>query len=101
MENIENGIPLLFDLIKDPKESKNIFYEKTEVASDMMQKYIAFNDSVQASIRGEDYPEGRVNPNQPPRVFWWEMEAYEPYFKDWVKRPEYGKRLKQYMDSKK
>ncbi|MDG2166301.1 MAG: sulfatase-like hydrolase/transferase [Opitutales bacterium] len=101
VENIEDGIPQLFDLIKDPKESKNIFYEEPGVASDMMQKYIAFNDSVQGSIRGEDYPEGHVNLNQPPRLFWWEMEEYEPFFDEWAKRPEYAPRLRAYINSKK
>lgn len=101
VEDIENGIPQLFDLIKDPQESKNIFYEKAEVGTQMFQRYIAFNDSVQASIRGEDYPEGRVNPDQPPRLFWWEMEEYEPYFEEWAKRPEYGPRLRRYIESQK
>ena len=101
VENIEDGIPQLFDLIKDPKESKNIFYEEPGVASDMMQKYIAFNDSVQGSIRGEDYAEGHVNLNQPPRLFWWEMEEYEPFFDEWAKRPEYAPRLRAYINSKK
>ena len=101
VENVEDGIPQLFDLIMDPKESKNVFYQKPEIAAELMQKYIAFNDSVQASMRGEDYPEGRVNPNQPPRLFWWELEVYEPYFDDWLKRPEYGPRLERYLKSKK
>ena len=91
----------LFDLIKDPKESTNVFYEQPQVATELLQHYIAFNGSVQASIRGEDYPEGRVNPNQPPRLFWWELEVYEPYFAEWLKRPEYGPRLKRYLNSRK
>lgn len=99
-ENLDEGIFQLFDLIRDPKESKNILYDEPEKAADMIQKFRAFDDSVQASIRGEDYPEGHVNP-QPPSVFWWEMEAYEPYFKEWAKRPEYGPRLKRYLDSQK
>jgi arylsulfatase A-like enzyme len=101
VENIDGGVFQLFDLILDPKESKNILYEKPDVASDMIQKFVTFDASVQASIRGEDYPEGHVNPTQPPRVFWWEMEAYEPYFDEWSKRPEYAPRLKGYLKSKK
>lgn len=101
IEDIDGGVFQLFDLVVDPKESKNILYEQPEKASDMIQKYVAFNDSVQASMRGVDYPEGRVNPNQPPRVFWWEMEAYEPFFEDWLKRPEYGARLKRHLESQK
>ncbi len=101
VEDIKSGIPQLFDLVRDPKESKDIFYEKMEIATELLQKYHAFNDSVQASIRGEDYPEGRVNPDQPPRIFWWEMEEYEPYFDDWMKRPEYAPRLRRHFETKK
>ena len=101
IEDIDGGVFQLYDLILDPKESKNILYEQPDKASDMIQKFVAFNESVQASMEGKDYPDGRVNPNQPPRVFWWEMEAYEPFFKDWLKRPEYGDRLRRYINSKK
>ena len=101
VENIEEGLFQLFDLYMDPKESKNIFYEQPDKASDMVQKYVAFNDSVQASMIGKDYPEGRVNPNQPPRHFWTEMPEYEPYFEEWVKRPEYESRLRNIVKSKK
>lgn len=101
IEDIDGGVFQMFDLVVDPKESKNILYEQPGKASEMIQKYVAFNDSVQASMRGEDYPEGRVNQNQPPRVFWWEMEAYEPFFDDWLKRPEYGAQLKRYLKSQK
>ena len=101
IQNIEGGIFELYDLILDPKESKNIFYQQPDKAAEMVQKFATFNASVEASIAGLDYPEGRVNPNQPPRVFWWEMKAYEPYFEEWSKRPEYGPRLKAYIRSKK
>jgi hypothetical protein len=33
---------------------------------------------------------------QPPRIFWTEVDAYKPYFKDWKKRPEYESRLKKF-----
>lgn len=101
VENIKEGVFQLYDLILDPKESKNIFYDQPEVAARMVQKYVGFNESVQASMVGRDYPEGRVNPNQPPRIFWWEMKSYEPYFDDWLTRPEYGARLKRYLETKK
>jgi hypothetical protein len=35
-----------------------------------------------------------VNSQQPPRIFWTEVEAYRPFFKEWKKRPEYESRLK-------
>jgi arylsulfatase A-like enzyme len=101
VENIDERIFQLFDLVMDPKESKNIFYSKPDIAAAMVQKFVTFNDSVRASDQGKDYPEGRVNPNQPPRQFWTDMPEYEPYFKDWAKRPEYASRLKSYLKLKK
>jgi len=51
--------------------------------------------SIEASVAGKDYPSGKLNP-QPPRIFWTEVEAYRPHFKDWKKRPEYMSRLKKF-----
>lgn len=101
IQNIQSGVFELYDLIKDPTETENILYDNPNKAAELIQKFTTFNASVEASIRGEDYPEGWVNPNQPPRLFWWEMKVYEPYFDDWLKRPEYGQRLKRYLDSQK
>jgi len=101
IQNIQSGIFELYDLIKDPTESDNIIYRKLDKAAELIQKFSTLNASVEASIRGEDYSEGIVDSNQPPRLFWWELERYEPYFEDWLKRPEYGPRLKRYFDSKK
>ena len=59
--------------------------------------WVAENDwdkSVSASDAGKDYPAGKVDAPQPPRIFWTEVDAYRPYFKEWRKRPEYSGRLK-------
>ena len=45
--------------------------------------------SIAGSVAGKDYPEGEVGP-QPPRIFWNTVEAYKPYFPEWIKRPEYS-----------
>ena len=100
VENIDEGIFQLFDLARDPTESKNIFYSKPDVAARMVQFFTTWNQTVEASMVGKDYPEGRVNPNQPPRLFWWELSVYKPYFQDWLKRPEYGERLQGYLDAR-
>ena len=55
----------------------------------------AANTSIEASVQGKDYPEGKVGP-QPPRIFWTEVKAYRPYFKEWKNRPEYKARLKKF-----
>lgn len=98
LENGDEGFYQLFNLIRDPAETKNLFYEKPEVAARMAQELVSWRQSVAASIAGKDYPEGRVDPNQPPRIFWWETPVYEPYFQEWLKRPEYGDRLQKFLD---
>ena len=101
IENRDEGIYQLFDLVRDPAETKDLFYLKPEVAARMAQEWVSWRQSVADSIAGQDYPEGRVDPDQPPRIFWWEMPQYEPYFQDWLKRPEYGDRLQKYLDGRK
>lgn len=98
LENPDEGIFQLFDLVGDPAESQNIFNSRPDVAARMAQELVSWQKSVVASIAGEDYPEGRVDSNQPPRIFWWEMPVYEPYFQDWLNRPEYGDRLQKLLD---
>jgi arylsulfatase A-like enzyme len=100
-EDIEEGIFQLFDLVKDPKESKNIYYEEPDIAAALVQKFVEFNASVEASMAGKDYPEGRVDPNEPIPKFWTEVPAYQSHFKEWVKRPEYESQIKKYLNSKK
>ena len=80
----------LYDLANDPNETKDLIADKPEVAKTMRVALDAFEASVDASIEGKDYPGGKLDPNQPPRWFWRESPAYEPYFKEWAKRPEYG-----------
>ena len=67
----------------------------------MVEAYHAWNETVEASVAGADYEGGKLDPNQPPRIFWTELEAYRPYFEDWAKRPEYQGRLKAYLKERK
>ena len=43
-------------------------------------------------IRRKDYPEGKVLDN-PKSHFWMEDKRYEPFLNEWIKRPEYRKRI--------
>ena len=79
----------LYDLSKDTKETKNLIAEKPELAKGMREALDAFEKSVEASVAGKDYPEGKLDPNQPPRWFWRDSPDYKPYFEAWKDRPEY------------
>lgn len=80
----------LYDLSSDPEESVNLFESNPEVASRMRAEYEAWNETVEASVAGEDYAGGTLDPNQPERRFWHTDPAYAPFLEDLLKRPEYG-----------
>ncbi|TWT78791.1 Choline-sulfatase [Planctomycetes bacterium CA13] len=83
----------LFDLKRDPTESKNIAAANPEVFAKMKSTFRQWSDSVDASIAGKDYPEGHLNPGEPESHLWTEDDRYQPFFEQWKKRPEYAKRL--------
>jgi arylsulfatase A-like enzyme len=85
----------LYNLAEDTAESSNLFGEKPEVSRPLRRKLIEARSSIDASVAGKDYPSKKLNP-QPPRIFWTEVDAYKPYFKDWKNRPEYESRLKKF-----
>ncbi len=81
----------LYDLKADQNENTNLIDSKPEVAKELIAQYEAWAATVDASIAGKDYPEGKVDPNQPERRFWYEDEAYAPHFSTFLGRPEYQK----------
>ncbi|MGE9290009.1 MAG: hypothetical protein ACQKBT_03405, partial [Puniceicoccales bacterium] len=60
----------------------------------------AWEASVLASERGEDYPEGQVadSHNAEPH-FWWEDERYIPHFDWFLEREEYKQRLTKFLET--
>lgn len=84
----------LYDLSVDPKEAKNLFNERAEVAQRLKTAMDRWNESLAASVAGKDYPRGTVNPAEPEPRFWMDVEAYRPYFDEWRKRPEYAPRFR-------
>ena len=90
----------LYNLANDMSEQDNLVKKEPKIANQLRKKLKAIATSVTASVNGQDYPEKKVTP-QPPRIFWWERESYRPYFSEWIKRPEYGQRLKRHIESQK
>jgi len=86
----------LYNLVKDVDESDNLMQKQPNLAKRMSALLGKAKASVAASVDGKDYAEGKVNQPQPPRIFWTEVDAYKPYFKDWKTRPEYKSRLKKF-----
>jgi arylsulfatase A-like enzyme len=79
----------LYDLESDPNESKNLAETEPEVFNRLQREFAAWNESVEASYAGKDYPAGRVDPPDPEPISWTASPAYRPYLDEWLKRPEY------------
>ncbi len=60
----------LYDLNADPSESTNLITKRPDVATEMQEALLRWNDSVEQSVAGQDYPEGRVDPSEPAPRFW-------------------------------
>ncbi|MCB1061393.1 MAG: sulfatase-like hydrolase/transferase [Verrucomicrobiae bacterium] len=93
-EKPEKGEYQLYDLEADPKETTDLSTEKPEVAARLQKELETFSASVDASQTGADYPEGKVNPGEPPSRNWMETPEYAPFLDELQKRPEYAPRLK-------
>ncbi len=85
----EKGQESLYHLERDPAESKDLKSEEPVVLQRMRVAYEAWNQTVEASMAGADYPEGRVAPGQPERRFWIDDPAYQVHFDALEERPEY------------
>ena len=83
----------LFNLAEDPSESNDLFEPDHDQVTRLRKTLVDARTSIDQSVQGKDYPEGKVLP-QPPRIFWTEVPAYKKYFKAWKDRPEYESRLR-------
>ena len=87
--NFNGGKFELYDLIADPKESRDLSTDQPEVFARMKQQLLDWNAGMDASFAGKDYPEGRVSPPDPEPINWYETPLYQPFLTDWKKRWEY------------
>jgi len=83
----------LYDLKNDPNETNDIINSDPETAKRMIEAFTTWNQSVESSIEGKDFPDGLAEPD-PPSVMWMDLPEYAPYFEEWKDRPEYKKRWK-------
>jgi len=91
--NINKNEFELYDLEKDPNETKNIIDMEKEIATRMINEFKKWNQSVEESNAGKDYPNGLQEPNGK-NEFWYTLPEYQPYFEQWKTRPEYKEVLK-------
>lgn len=89
---VETGEFELYDLVKDPKETRDLTASHPKQAARLRKLWDTFNRSREASVAGMDYSEKRVLPDPVGRedgVFWIELPEYQAYFEAWEDRPEY------------
>lgn len=91
--DLRKGSFQLYDLVADPKESRDISAEQPERFERMKKQLLDWNDSVEASFAGKDYPEGKVTPADPEPISWHQVPAYQPYLSQWKDRWEYKSQL--------
>ena len=90
----------LYDLERDSTEKTNLYGSESKVAQKLDRWLDEFVVSLNKSIDGKDYREGRVLPGEPKPTRWHLMPKYEPYFDEWRKRPEYKSLLKPRIQDK-
>lgn len=88
-DNLGKGDFQLFDLETDPHESRDLSGDQPERFDRMKKGLLAWNEAVDASFAGRDYPEGQVAPADPESRFWYETPAYAPYLPQWKDRWEF------------
>lgn len=81
--NLKQGRFELYDLEADPGESKDIGAAEPELLGKMKKQLLAFNESVDASFAGKDYPEGKVVPPDPESINWFDAERYRKWLPLW------------------
>ena len=58
----EDGAFELYNVVGDPSESNNLIKQRPDIAARLMKEFTAWDASVERSIIGADYQEGRVMP---------------------------------------
>lgn len=93
-KDLSQGRFQLYDLETDAKESHDLSVERPTILERMRIELLAWNQSVESSFAGKDYPNGRVDPPDPEPIQWIDHPDYKPYLSEWLTRPEYRRALK-------
>ena len=79
----------LFDLAADPGETNDLWEQLPDEADRLRRALEAWNESVEASANGKDYPDGDFAPLESQPSWWMANGGYAPYLEEWRQRPEY------------
>ena len=84
----------LYNLADDPAETNDLSQSETQVFARLKARLQAWNASVDSSVLGRDYPEGKVVPPDPGPRQWAETDLYRAWYPQWKGRPEYRSRIR-------
>ena len=73
----------LYDLVRDPKETTDLFAQKPDIANRLVKDFRDWNKSVELSVAGKDFPEGRVLPGEPKSRDWSTSPEYQSFIREW------------------
>jgi len=88
------GVFDLYDLKADSGETKDISKDHPDLFNRMKSSFKEWSTSVDASVAGKDYPEGKVRADEPKTHSWRTDERYKALFDDWKKKPEYNRLMR-------
>lgn len=92
-QDLEKGTFELYDLGKDPDETTDLAASQPDELARLVTAFTEWNDGVEASVAGKDYPEGKVTDTITRRRNWPEEDLYRPFFEAWKDRPEFRRYL--------
>jgi hypothetical protein len=82
----------LYNLADDPQETTDVSAKYPEKFEELKNRFTGFDASVEKSIEGKDYPEGKLT-DKPYRQVWMTDPRYEPYLEGWLEKWEYRDRI--------
>lgn len=88
-DDLARGPFELYDLEADPHETRDQSAAQPQRFEQMKKSLLAWNDSVESSFAGKDYPERQVVPADPEPRNWYEAPEYRPFLPQWKDRWEY------------
>ncbi len=92
-DDLSRGKFQLYNLALDQSEQHDVAATEPQVFGKLCEQMASWNQSVDASHAGQDYPEGKVDDREPESRFWTDVESYQPYFDQWRSRWEYQQTL--------
>jgi len=100
-KNLKRGEFELYNLQADASEKNDLSSVEPERFAKMKTSLLEWNDSVEASFKGTDYPQGKVSPPDPESIFWYDHPSYSQHLPEWRDRWEFKTYIENHSRAKK